>query len=108
MPPESAPEFRMLHSHDDWIRHLTALAGPGTAPDLDGVPPTVLREGDPDATLWGAACAAPGDPAILAADGLLASRPGDSLAASGGDPVKLRNWSTVPAGTSTTPLVYVR
>ena len=31
-----------------------------------------------------------------------------SLAASGGDPVKLRNWSTVPAGTSTTPLVYVR
>lgn len=84
MPPESTLDFRMLHSSDDWIRHLSALAGPGTAPDLDGMPPTVLREGDPDATLWRAACAAPGDPAIVAADGLLASRPGDSLASSGG------------------------
>ncbi len=84
MPPESAPEFRMLRSHDDWIRHLTALAGPGTAPGLDGVPPTVLRAGDADATLWHAACAAPGDAAIDVADRLLAARPGDSLAASGG------------------------
>lgn len=84
MPPESTPDFRMLQSLDDWIRHLTALAGPGTAPDLDGVPPTVLRTGDADATIWLAACAAPGDPAIAEADRLLAARPGDSLAASGG------------------------
>ena len=31
-----------------------------------------------------------------------------SLAWSGGIPVKLRSWSTVPAGTSTTPFRYER
>jgi hypothetical protein len=84
----------MLRTDDDWIRHLTALAGPGTARGgpasalavhpLDGPPPTVLRAGDPDATLWRAACAGAGDESLGAADTLLAARPGDSLAASGG------------------------
>jgi hypothetical protein len=74
----------MLASIDEWIRHLTGLAGPGTMPDLDGLPPTVLAPGTPDTVLWRAACAPQDAAAAAEADRLLAARPGSSLVDSTG------------------------
>ena len=70
----------MLASADDWIRHLRAVAGPGTEPDLDRPPPCVLAGGGPDEVLWPAALPGAGPRLRAEADRLLAARPGASLA----------------------------
>jgi hypothetical protein len=69
----------MLTSVDQWIRHLRVAAGPGTTPDLDGLPPAVLAGGGPDGVLWPAALAGASGDELAAADRLLAARPGSSL-----------------------------
>lgn len=74
------PDFPMLASADDWIRHLRAVAGPGTEPDLDSGPPCVLAGGGPDEVLWPAALAGAGPLLRDEADRLLAARAGSSLA----------------------------
>lgn len=70
----------MLSSTHDWIRHLRAVAGPGTDPDLDAAPPCVLAGGGPDEVLWPAALPGAGPRLRSEADRLLAARPGTSLA----------------------------
>lgn len=70
----------MLTSSHDWIRHLRAVAGPGTDPDLDAAPPCVLAGGGPDEVMWPAALPGAGPRLLEEADRLLAARPGSSLA----------------------------
>lgn len=73
----------MLESIDQWITHLTGLAGPGTSPDPAELPPTTLPEGSPDTVLWHAATVPTDRSALERADRLLAARPGQSLVDAG-------------------------
>ncbi|MFM1935322.1 MAG: hypothetical protein RI990_281 [Planctomycetota bacterium] len=73
----------MLESIDQWITHLTGLAGPGTCPDPTELPPTTLPPGSPDTVLWRAATAPDDAAALELADRLLAARPGQSLVDAG-------------------------